>query len=765
MKKRTYSLLLLFILSMTIITAQEKKSFTLDDLIPGGSNYYDCSPKNLYGVQWWGDVCVKPDVEEVKTIHPKNGKETTLFTLEEVNDAIEHGVLPYKTVHPLKPLSHLMKGSYPWADQNLMVCQTRSQDGTGQYILFYDFVQKKVTHLFRLECSKGQTPANIDFCPANGYAAYTSGNNLFVAHEGDFSTMINPSLVGEDNGPDAEKDIVYGQAVHRNEFGIMKGTFWSPKGKYLAFYRMDQSMVTDYPQVDISTRIATLVPDKYPMAGMTSHKVTVGIYCPQNGQTIYLKTGDPTDRYFTNISWSPDETKVYMIELNREQNYAQLVRYDAATGEKEAIVYEEKHPKYVEPLHPITFLPWDASKFIYQSQRDGFNHLYLFDTEMPEKKNIFKQGKAGGQYCETVKVTPLTQGDWLVQNIIGFNVKKKEILIQSTEISPLQSNVYAIRIDNGKRRAVGNSEGVHQVQLSYSGNYLIDSYTTPTIPQNIDLVSTTGPTVRNVFASPNPWKEYHVPEVEVGTIKAANGKTDLYYRMIKPVDFDPNKKYPAVVYVYGGPHAQMINASYHYGVRGWDMYMAQEGYVMFTIDNRGSENRGLEFENCTFRHLGTEEMKDQIKGVEYLKSLPFIDHDRLGVHGWSFGGFMTTNLMLSYPDVFKVGVAGGPVIDWKYYEIMYGERYMDTPQTNPEGYKGSNLNEKAGNLKGRLEIIYGGNDPTCVPQHSLSFIQSCIEKGTHPDLFVYPGHGHNVMGKDRVHLHEHITQYFKDHLK
>ena len=320
-------------------------------------------------------------------------------------------------------------------------------------------------------------------------------------------------------------------------------------------------------------------------------------------------------------------------------------------------------------------------------------------------------------------------------------------------------------MNNGKRRAIGNSEGIHQVQLSETGSYLIDRYTTPQVPRNIDLVATATNKTRNLFSADNPWEDYQVPEVEVGTIQAADGKTDLYYRMIKPVNFDPNKKYPAVVYVYGGPHAQMINASYHYGARGWDVYMAQEGYVMFTVDNRGSENRGIEFENCTFRQLGVEEMKDQIKGVEFLKSLPYVDSNRIGVHGWSFGGFMTTNLMLTYPDVFKVGVAGGPVIDWKYYEVMYGERYMDTPQTNPEGYKGSNLNEKAGNLKGRLKIIYGGNDPTCVPQHTLSFIRACIDRGTHPDLFVYPGQGHNMVGKDRVHLHEHITRYFKDNLK
>ena len=250
-----------------------------------------------------------------------------------------------------------------------------------------------------------------------------------------------------------------------------------------------------------------------------------------------------------------------------------------------------------------------------------------------------------------------------------------------------------------------------------------------------------------------------------GSIKAADGATDLYYRMVKPVDFDPNRKYPTVIYVYGGPHAHNVEASRNYLTRGWEIYMAQKGYLLFILDNRGSEHRGLAFENVTFRHLGVEEMKDQMEGVNFLKSLPYVDADRIGIHGWSFGGFMTTNLMLTYPDVFKVGVAGGPVIDWQYYEAMYGERYMDTPQDNAEGYKGSNLRLKAGNLKGRLQVIIGYNDPVCVPQHSLSFLRACIDAGTQPDFFVYPGDEHNMMGTDRVHLHERITQYFEDYLK
>ncbi|MEQ3147014.1 S9 family peptidase [Phocaeicola coprocola] len=759
--KRIFQIIALFCMIATISSAQEKKTFTLNDVIPGGDNYFNLVPKSMPGLQWWGDICVRTDIENIKKIDTKSGKESILVTLEEVNEALKNGEMPYKLTGHIKPLRTLMAASLPWGDRNVITFTQYDDRTPGQkYMIWYDFSKKKIVNLFNLQ---GEGPTNFDFCKENGYMAYTIGNDLYVAHEGDFSSMVNPKVTGNQQ---QEKDVVYGQAVHRNEFGIMKGTFWSPKGTYLAFYRMDQSMVTDYPQVNTTARIAELVPDKYPMAGMTSHKVTVGIYNVKDGKTIYLQAGDPTDRYFTNISWGPDEKSVFVIELNRDQNHAQLVQYDAVSGQKIGVLYEEKHTRYVEPQHPLIFLPWDDSQFIYQTQRDGFNHLYLMDTKT-KLKGEWKTGKdSEDQYCEYLKTIPLTEGNWLVQDVLGFNTSRKEIIIASTEISPLQTNIFSLNVKNGKRTLIGMEDGTHQAKLSASGTYLIDYFTSNNVPREISILPTTGKKGTTLFTATDPLKEnYNLPEITVGTIKAADGETDLYYRLIKPVNFDPNKKYPAIIYVYGGPHAQMIHNTRFYDARGWDLYMAQQGYVMLTVDNRGSDNRGIKFENCTFRHLGTEEMKDQVQGAKFLQSLPYVDADKIGVHGWSFGGFMTTNLMLTYPDIFKVGVAGGPVIDWQFYEVMYGERYMDTPQANPEGYKESNLRLKAGNLKGRLEVIIGGMDPTCVPQHSISFLRACIDAGTHPDFFIYPEDGHNMMGRDRVHLHEHITRYFLDHLK
>ena len=482
---------------------------------------------------------------------------------------------------------------------------------------------------------------------------------------------------------DGSREIVYGQSVHRDEFGISKGTFWSPNGELLAFYRMDQSMVTNYPQVNIpeigfnhpetQSCIATPAPDKYPMTGETSHKVTVGVFDCMTGKTIYLKAGDPTDRYFTNIAWSPDSKTIYMFELNRDQNDCRLTAYNAETGEKTGELYRETDEKYVEPCHPIQFLPWDSNSFIMQSRKNGYNHLYLCEVKNEERKTKNSNAKSSSEKQEnsslstlhsSLTIRQLTSGKWEVMEVLGFNSKRKSIIIASNEKSPIQRNIFAVDTKTGKRTLVDDcGKGWHSATLSENGQYVFDNYSTPTVPRKIALVNTENGKRTAYFTAENPWKGYNVPEYSCGSIKAADGETDLYWRMVKPVNFDPNKKYPTIIYVYGGPHAHNVDARWNYSSRGWETYMAEKGYLLFILDNRGSENRGKAFEQATFRQLGQIEMQDQMKGVEYLKTLPYVDADKIGVHGWSFGGFMTISLMTNHPDVFKVGVAGGPVID------------------------------------------------------------------------------------------------------
>ena len=751
----------LLLLTLLIITAlhmnaqqeeKQKKLFTLEDLNFGGYNFRNLQPENKW-LTWWGDELIRTDVEACYLVNKKTGRETLLFTLDDINRWADSNEDENRYVR------HLMNARFPYADQPLVAV------GNKKAYLLVDF--KKHQTVWQDSIS-GQE-AN-DWNKVSRATAYIKDHQLCVADaEGREHQLTS----------DGRRDIVYGQSVHRNEFGIEKGTFWSPDGQRLAFYRMDQTHVADYPQVDIFPREATYEPDKYPMAGMTSHEVTVGVYDLKADRTVYLKTpvsadcgrvaeGGAFDNravYFTNITWSPDGKVIYMFELNRDQNDCRLVSYDATTGQRIAELYRETSDRYVEPLHPIQFLPWDADKFILQSQRDGYNHLYLYNKE--------------GQLLRQ-----LTQGPWVVLQVLGFNAKERSILIEANEYHPLHRQIYSVNTANGNIYRLTTDDGIHYGTLSASGSYIVDKWSAPTMPRCIDLIATTTAKAKatttkgkgavqaastanrlRLLTASDPWADYRQPLFECGTLKAADGRTDLYYRMVKPHDFDPSKKYPTVVYVYGGPHAHNVEASWHWQSRSWETYMAQRGYILFILDNRGSEHRGRDFEQATYRQLGQVEMQDQMQGVAYLKSLPYVDADRLGVHGWSFGGFMTISLMLTHPDVFKVGVAGGPVIDWKWYEVMYGERYMDTPAQNPEGYAKTSLIDKAGQLKGRLQIITGYNDNTVVPQHCLSFLDACVKAGTQPDFFAYPGEEHNMRGHASVHLHERITRYFDDYLK
>jgi len=706
------------LLAASITMSAQDKLFSLEDLNFGGNNYYRMQPRDMF-LTWWGEKLVQTDVEECYLIDTKTGEKRLLFTLDDINTWAESDSVRY--------VRHLMNATFPYPSQPIVAV------GNRKAFILVDFEAKKVVW----QDSISSQEAN-DWNAQSRATAYVENHQLFIADAQGKKHQLST---------DGSREIVYGQSVHRNEFGINKGTFWSPDGMRLAFYRMDQSMVTDYPQVDIFPREATHEPDKYPMAGMTSHKVTVGVYDLQSQQTVYLQAGDPTDRYFTNIAWSPDSKTVYILELNRGQNDCRLVSYNATTGERIAELYRETSDKYVEPQNPIQFLPWDDTKFILQSEKDGYNHLYLFDVKGKELKQ-------------------LTKGPWVVMEVVGFNRKSQSIIIRSNELSPLQSNLYAVNVKTGKRTVLDRGIGVtRSVDLSVSGQQAVEKFSAPDIPRIIDIVNTNNGKHCELLNAEDPWQNYQQPIFESGSIKAADGLTDLYFRMVKPADFDASKKYPTVVYVYGGPHAHNVDASWHWMSRSWETYMAQKGYILFILDNRGSENRGRDFEQATFHQLGQIEMQDQMKGVDYLRTLPYVDIDQLGVHGWSFGGFMTISLMTNYPDVFKVGVAGGPVIDWKWYEVMYGERYMGTPENNPEGYAKTSLLAKAKNLKGKLQVITGYNDNTVVPQHCLSFLDACIKAGTQPDFFAYPGEEHNMRGHASVHLHERITQYFEDYLK
>ena len=470
---------LLIIQLLIAIPMSAQKLFTLEDLNFGGNNYRNLQPKNMW-LTWWGEQLVQTDVEECYTIDAKTGKKTLLFTLDDINQWAESD-------DSIRFVRHLMNATFPYPDKPLVAV------GNRKAFILVDFKAKRLVW----QDSISTQTAN-DWNPKSRATAYVKKHQLYVVNgEGQERQLTT----------DGSREIVYGQSVHRNEWGIEKGTFWSPDGQRLAFYRMDQSMVTDYPQVDIFPRSATYEPDKYPMAGMATHQVTVGVYDLNTGRTVYLQTpsatngslqgkasqepnvpADNTPVYFTNISWSPDGNTIYMFELNRGQNDCRLVSYDASSGKRLAELYRETSDKYVEPLHPIQFLPWDNSRFLLQSQRDGYNHLYIYNV----RGELVKQ---------------LTSGPWVVMDVLGFNKKQKSIVFAANKEHPLHRRLYSVNVANGSIRQLESVDGVHRAELSPSGNFLIDRFSTPTRPRVIDVLDITKSTPRrtNLLEAEDPW--------------------------------------------------------------------------------------------------------------------------------------------------------------------------------------------------------------------------------------------------------------------
>ena len=722
MKKQLFQITLVAV--MTSSATAQNKLLTIQEAVLRGRT--SLAPKRLQGLTFIPQSNSFSYIENnsIKVGDVNTAKVKDILTINELNN-----VLKAFKEDTLKSLTAIR-----WKNANQFYL------GTSEGDIIYSLDKKTITDTDVKDASTVSATAGTDLesfdkASVAGVYTYCKDNNLYVSKNGkDIQVTF-----------DGSKDIVYtGKNVHRDEFGIHKGTFWSHKGNYLAFYRMDQSMVTDYPIIDWTVRPAVNKNIKYPMAGNTSHHVTLGIYDVTNNKTLYVKTtGDP-EQYLTNIAWSPDEKKIYIAVLNRGQNYMQLHEYDAATGDFIKTLFEEKNEKYVEPLNPMLFLPNNANQFIWQSRRDGFNHFYLYDVS----GKLIKQ---------------LTKGNWEVKSENGFDTKSECLFFHANAESPVNQDFYSVNVKTAKTERITSGSGFHTCVLDEKGSFIIDNFSSTNIPREYSIINTTTKKSISIFKAENPIKEYKTGTWNLFSIKNNEG-TDLYCRLFKPVDFDSTKKYPVVVYLYNGPHSQMVTNTWMAGGELWHEYMAQKGFIVFTVDGRGTDYRGTAFSQATHRQLGNKEMEDQLTGISYLKSLPYVDGNRLGVHGWSFGGFMTTSLMTRNPNVFKVGVAGGPVIDWSYYEIMYTERYMDTPQENPQGYNENNTLNYVDKLKGKFLMIHGAQDPVVVWEHSIMYQKKAVDKGVQMDYYVYPGHEHNVSGKDRAHLMEKITNYFIDNL-
>jgi len=576
-KNSCLTLLLVSLFLFPVHMMSQQTQLTIHDLIPGGKTYPDFVPATLKQLKWCGEEYIYVEGNDLLSARPGKPAQVIL-SLSELNDRLG------KEKEDIR-LSGMPVFSVPYEKEPVLSFVEKGER------FHYDLKQGAIVARYTLP-KEGK---NYEFSSGSSFIAFTEGNNIRI---------LSPDNRMIEVTQDTAKHVVYGQAVHQREFGIYKGLFWSPSGKKLAFYRMDESMVTDYPIVNIDTRIAQAEPYKYPMAGMKSHEVTVGIYDVASGETVWLKTGEPKEKYLTNIAWSLDEKSLYIAELNRDQNECRLIRYDVATGEKELQLFTESKNTYVEPQHPVQFVPGHPDTFIWQSERDGFNHIYLYDTT----GKLLKQ---------------LTTGSWVVTDVLGFDPKGETLFYRSTAAHPddlsgnrtaLENHTWKVNLKTGKQECVTPKPGVHQLLLSPDRTYALDIFSSPAVPREIDLIDLKTKKTVALLQAEDPFKNYTLPEIEVGQLKAADGVTDLNYRLVKPARLDAGKKYPVIIYVYGGPHSQLINGSWQYGTRGWDLYMAQQDVIVFTVDGRGSANRGHAFESAIFRHLGVNEMADQIQG-------------------------------------------------------------------------------------------------------------------------------------------------------
>ena len=713
MLMKKYCFILFFFLT-TCLLAQ--KNLTLEQVILESNTLLPNELKQLQWIPGTDDFSYIFDINGVESLIKENtdveGKET-LLSLTGLNTELQNAGLTTLNFFP----------EYKWITNNIL------QFWNYNLLIHYYLSTNDIT----IKNYIAENGLNADFNDPTKIA-YTIDNNLYIAYNSKQIQVTDDKDLGNVNG----------QFVHRHEFGIMKGIFWSPKNNYLTFYRKDESMVTDYPMLNITKRPAEIEHIKYPMAGMTSEEVTVGVYNLKTGNIIWLKTGEPKDQYLPGVTWSPDENYIYIIVLNREQNHLKLTKYNAKSGELIKVLIEETSDKYVEPMTGLIFFEDDPDMFIWTTRNDGWNHLYLYDA----------QGS---------KIKQLTKGNWEVIDFDGLSTKGYNIFFTATEQSPIERHYYKIDLDRYKMVRITNGSGTHRVVRNNSGTKFLDVLSNLDTSYAVSVLNASGEMVRTVYKAHNPLDGYNMPKTEIFTLKSSDG-SDLFCRQILPPNFDEAKKYPVLVYVYGGPHRQKVSNTWLGGADLWLNYIAQNEFIVFTLDNRGTAYRGLDFEQVTFRQLGTKEIEDQIVGVNYLKSLPYVDPDRIGVYGWSFGGFMATAMMTRTPDVFKVGVAGGAVIDWQYYEIMYTERYMDTPSTNAEGYEESNLLNYVQNLKGKLLQVHGTDDPTVVWQHTLLYADRAMELGIEIDYFPYVGHVHHVKGENKLHLFQKITNYLLDNL-
>ena len=541
---------------------------------------------------------------------------------------------------------------------------------------------------------------------------------------------------------DGSADVDYGGAAHRAEFGIERGLFWSADGRFLAFSREDHRGVARYPYQDLAARPPAPAHGRYPMAGGAHGRVRIGVCDTQDHGIAWLEHDPDEDVYWTNVTFGPDGT-LAVARVDRGQGRCELVRYDAKTGRRLATLLVEQDAEWVEPMHGPTFLP--DGGFLWWSPRDGHTHLWRHDA-------------AGGEPRQ------VTKGAFDVQSLLGVAADGSRVWFEASGEDPRQRHLFVAALDGSEVKQLTRERGTHHASLSPDRQWAHVVWSNLETRPTARLVELASGTAIALPAPHDPLAGMALPQQRLFQVKA-DDDTVLYGHVALPPDLAEGQRCPVLLYVYGGPHVQLVGDRWLGGAPVWLQALAAEGYVVCRLDNRGTPNRGIAFAQSVHRRLGVLEVQDQMRAVEWLVQQPFVDKARIGVHGWSYGGYMTIRMLLAAPTVFACGVSGAPVTDWAMYETGYTERYMDLPAENVEGYRLSSCLPFAQQLQRPLLIVHGTDDRTVMWSHSLAFVDQCIAAGKRVEYLPYPMQKHALVGKQREHFLLLLRDWTARHLR
>ncbi len=583
----------------------------------------------------------------------------------------------------------------------------------------------------------GGEPTASAYAPGDQRAAHVVRHQLWVTQGDGRQRQISW---------DGSPDIVYGGAAHRAEFGIRDGLWWDDSGRRLAFSREDQRPIEPFPYADVAAHPPAAVAGRYPMAGRAHASVSIGVYDSADGSLHYLEHDPDDDVYWTNVTFSADGAHVFVALVSRGQDHMQLVRFDAATGARGPVLFEERDPEWVEPeLGPIA-VPGTAGDFLWRSPRNGYHHLYHY------------RGDGG-------LVGAVTGGEFDVRAVLGVSGSgaSARVLYLASTTDPLDQHLWSVPIGGGTPTQCTTARGWHEATVSDDGQWAIARHSNLDDPGGVQLVSTAGAAATTLVTAADPFAGRVVGGRRFFRLDAADG-TPMHGLLLQPGAPQPDRKHPILHYVYGGPHSQLVRDAWLGGASPWLHYMAMRGYIVLILDNRGTGNRGIEFAQTVFRRLSALEVEDQSAALAWANQLPYADPDRVGVHGWSYGGYMTLALMTRTRS-YRCGVAGAPVTDWAQYETGYTERYMDTPAENPDGYANASVIDRAADLHGRLLLVHGTDDKTVMWSHPMRFLDACIEHDVLVDFMAYPMAQHGLRGADRRHFYRLMTRFFDEQLQ